>query len=182
MGDIVKLIKRIFKDHPLYISLAAFGVVAVHATLTFLSVIPNTWAGVLAKDTSVAVTLFLGTAAASAILAGFAGVVVVFGLTADGERFRIFRIESGKRLQSNWTSTSLAGFTAAGLSLASSILMVNGPDFLAPWVFEMSLFLMAHGTVRTIWILRELVTVVRNQDLVWSKEKLTRKITADSFK
>ena len=178
----MKLMKRILKDRPLYISLVAFGFVMVHTALTLLNIIPNVWAGVLAKDASVAVTLFLGTAAASAILAGFAGVVVVFGLTADGDRFRIFRVESGQRLQSNWTSTSLAGFTAAGLSLASSVLVVNGPAFLAPWVFEMSLFLMAHGAVRTIWILRELVTVVRNQDLAWSKERMTRKITADSFK
>lgn len=178
----MKHVKRILKDHPLYVSLVAFGCVAVHTALTLLNFIPNVWAGVLAKDVSVAVTLFLGTAAASAILAGFAGVVVVFGLTADGERFRVFRVESGKRLRSNWTSTSLAGFTAAGLSLGSSIFVVNGPAFLAPWLFEMSLLLMAHGAARTIWILRELVTVVRNQDLVWSKERLTRKITADSFK
>lgn len=174
--------KRVLKDHPFYVSLVIFAFVTAHTTITLLNIIPNIWTGVLAKNASVAVTLFLGTAAASAILAGFAGVVVVFGLTANGERFRIFRVESGQRLQSNWTSTSAAGFTAAGLSLASSILIVNGPAFLAPWVFEMSLFLMAHGALRTIWILRELVTVVRNEDLAWSKERLTRKITADSFK
>ncbi|WP_455834121.1 hypothetical protein [Pseudarthrobacter siccitolerans] len=173
---------RILRDHPIYVS-GSFGVlVMAHAYLSLHGLIPNIWVGVLAKEASVSVTLFLGTAAAAAILAGFAGVVVVFGLTAEGERFRAFRVTSGVRLRSNWTSTSLAGFTAAGLSLASSICTVNGPVWLAPWLFELSLLLMFHGALRTVWILRSLVTVVRNQDLEWAREKMTRKITADSFK
>lgn len=178
----MKAVLRILKDHPLVISSLSLALVGVHATLTWLNVLPNIWGGVLAKDPSVGVTLFLGTAAAAAILAGFAGVVVVFGLTADGEKFRVFRVVSGARLRSNWTSTSLAGFAAAGLSLASAVCIVNGPTFIAPWIFELSLLLMAHGAARTVWILRELVTVVRTEDLAWSKERMTRKITADSFK
>lgn len=178
----MKAARRVLQDHPLAISLLSVVIVSAHTVLALTGRVPNVWEGVLAKDPSVGVTLFLGTAAAAAILAGFAGVVVVFGLTAEGERFRVFRIASGARLRSNWTSTSLAGFAAAGLSLASAICIVNGPVFIAPWIFELSLFLMAHGALRTIWILRELVTVVRTEDLQWSKEKMTRKITADSFK
>lgn len=178
----MKAVLRIVRDHPIYISASSSVLVLAHACLTLLGLIPNVWVGVLTKEASVSVTLFLGTAAAAAILAGFAGVVVVFGLTADGDRFKAFRVTSGARLRSNWTSTSLAGFAAAGLSLASSVCAVNGPVWLAPWFFELSLFLMAHGALRTIWILRELVTVVRNEDLEWSREKMTRQITVDSFK
>jgi hypothetical protein len=178
----VQQLKRILRDRPLYVSVFVLILVALHVFLTLLGVLPNLWAGVLAKDPSVNVTLFLGTAAAAAILAGFAGVVVVFGLTAEGDRFRVFRVAAGKSLRGNWTSTSLAGFAAAGLSLTASIFAVNGPAVAAPWVFELSLFLMVHGALRTIWILRELVTVVRNEDLLWTKQKGTREITLESFK
>ena len=88
--------------------------------------------GPWAQEDSVTVTLFLGTAAAAAILAGFAGVAVVFGLTADGDRVSVFRLEAGKSLRGTWTSTSLAGFAAAGLSLGAAITVVNGRMSLPP--------------------------------------------------
>ena len=170
------------QDHPLYVSLSIFAAVAAQAALTWLGQLPNMWAGTLAQEDSVTVTLFLGTAAAAAILAGFAGVVVVFGLTADGDRFRVFRLEAGKSLRGKWTSTSLAGFAAAGLSPGAAIAVVNGPDVAAPWLFELSLLLMAHGALRTVWILRELIVVVRNEDMVWSKEKGTRQVNERTFR
>lgn len=75
----------------------------------------------------------------------------------------------------------LAGFAAAGLSLGAAITVVNGPDVAAPWLFELSLLLMAHWALRTVWILRELIVVVRNEDMVWGKEKAIRQVKKGRF-
>lgn len=93
------------QDHPLYVSLSILAAVAAQAALTWMGQLPNLWAGTLAQEDSVTVTLFLGTAAAAAILAGFAGVVVVFGLTADGDRpsgWRRGRASGATGLRHRW--------------------------------------------------------------------------------
>lgn len=152
------------KDHPWIITAFAFLIVATHWFLVYREVLPSPW-DAYEVDSNQAVSIFLGSASASAIVAGFAGVVVVFGLTAQGRKFRELRVNAGRSLGRNWTSSSVSGFVAAGLSLFAALLASLGDFTWSPWLFEWSLLLLIHGTARIIWLLRVLMSAVAQQDI-----------------
>lgn len=155
-------IKGLAQDHPKVITALLIVAVLVHAILTFYGLIDNTWASFLESGSTISV--YLAACSVAAIVAGFAGVVVTFGLTASGERFRVLRASAGKHLGDNWASTSISGFTAAGLGLLAAILDASGLAYLGPWIFELSLLILIHGTVRVIWLLINLGDITGSGD------------------
>lgn len=168
--------KRIFgrltgylQDHPIIVSALAILLVGAHILFVLTELIGNTWEPLtISSDKGIAI--YLGAASAASIVAGFAGVVVVFGLTASGDRFRQLRIQGSRSLARNWTSASVSGFTAAGISLGAAVLAGIGMEVVSPWLFEWSMLLLLHGTIRIIWLLRSLMKVVQAEDFSADRE------------
>lgn len=163
----------LLQDHPIVITCLAFVAVAVHWSLVTFGRLENTW-GPLLTSTDSGIAIYLGSASAAAIVAGFAGVVVVFGLTAGGSRFRQLRLEGSGSLTRNWTSASISGFAAAGLSLAAAVLSGIDLGVISPWLFEWSMLLLIHGTVRIMWLLRALMGVVYAEDAAADRASKTK--------
>lgn len=176
----MKRLGGLIQDHPALVSLTAFIVVAAHATLVVLEKLPNSWEP-LTKTVDVGISIYLGAASAAAIVAGFAGVVVVFGLTATGVRFRQLRLQGAASLSRNWTSASVSGFAAAGLSLAAAVLAGVGANDWSPWLFEWSMLLLLHGTVRIIWLLRSLMDVVHTEDQAADRSANEQSVSSKDF-
>lgn len=174
-------IRAVVKNYPVLITIALIILVSTHAVLTFTGTIPDTWHALLGQQTEDILAIYLGASSAAAIVAGFAGVVVIFGLTANGERFRILRATAGDRLGDNWTSTSVSGFSAAGLCLLASVFHAAGLSIVGPWLFELGLLLLIHGTIRIIWLLRELMKVVTRDDEDALRKAEERPLSPDSF-
>jgi hypothetical protein len=111
------------------------------------------------------ITIFLGVAAASAIIAGFAGVVLVFAIGSPAKRIRQFRTSAGKRLQDLWIVVVAEPFVATLLSLMACVTQMTSGKVIAPWILEAGLVLLAHSAARILWLLRELVQIVAADDI-----------------
>lgn len=120
-------------------------------------------------------SLALGVAAVAAMVGGFAGVVVVFGLSSEDERFRLVRINASTSLRSNWMSivtTPLAAAFGAILAAGFATALWAGA---AIWILEVCFLLAAHGAVRLVVLLNELVRVVHFADEAAQKAANTLK-------
>ncbi|TFC90104.1 hypothetical protein E3T24_00190 [Cryobacterium sp. TmT2-59] len=157
-------------DNPWAINAVCALLVTIHAVTTGLGKVPNVWKDFLDADRGLQASIYLGLLGGAAIVAGFAGVVVVFGLSATSIRFRQLRISGGKSLAANWASTSSSGLSATGLSLLASILVPTALLFIAPWLFELAILFIVHSSVRLIWLLRSIIEVVRIDDIAIMRE------------
>ncbi|MGH4013630.1 MAG: hypothetical protein ACRDSL_06785 [Pseudonocardiaceae bacterium] len=127
----------------------------------------NPFKGLHADDvdtTSVAVTLYLGTAGAAAIVAGLAGVILVFVIGSPSPRLRQFRDAAGEPLRKTWTTVVAEPFAATFLGILAAITQTTSGRTAAPWLFELAIVLLVHGTLRLLWLLREMVAIVRADD------------------
>ena len=79
------------------------------------------------------------------------------------------RIAAGDALVDNWMSISYSGFLSAGCALFASLSRMMADAWLAPWFFEASILFCIHGVLRLLWLLKQLIKVVRDVD---SKEAL----------
>lgn len=175
----MKRLGALLQDHPKIVSITLLSLVVIHYLLTLWGVVPNTWEGLLTDESRISV--YLAACTVAAIVAGFAGVVVTFGLTARGDRFRTLRVQAGRALGDNWTSTSISGFVAAGLSLAAAILDASGLGGVSPWLLELSLLILTHGTIRIVWLLRELADTMRIEDEDKLEDKQKKTVSKGDF-
>lgn len=152
------------QDQPAKLSVIATILVLAHAVLTHFGLVPAIWAGLIDAERQDALALYLGVAGSASLVAGFSGVVIVFGLTAGGTRFQVFRARSGQALRSNWISTMAASFAAAGLSLAAAVSNFIGAQSLAPWIVELALLLLFHSALRLLWLMKRLMNLVKSND------------------
>lgn len=109
--------------------------------------------------------IYLGLAGVAAICGGFAGVIIVFGLTPTSDLFRKFRIETGDRLAANWTSIFTNSFLAAALAIIAAIGEVLNFHIAGGFIFGAGCLLLFHSSMRSIWILQQLLTLVHNDDV-----------------
>jgi hypothetical protein len=170
-----------FQDRPFATSGVIALLVTVHAVAGSIwldSLVPYTE---LASpgNTGTAVTLYLGTAAASAIVAGFAGVVIVFAVGSPLGRLKRFRHEAGGRLRANWLIVMVEPLTATLLGILASVLQLTGGRVVAPWFFELAICLLIHGASRLVWILGELIKIVGADDE--ESERAKRKVPLDDL-
>ncbi|MBT2536287.1 hypothetical protein [Arthrobacter sp. ISL-69] len=154
----------LIQDRPAVLSGLAPVLVLMHAILTRFALLPDVWSGLVTAERPDALALYLGVAGSSSLVAGFSGVVIVFGLTAGGSRFQLFRARSGQALRSNWISTMAASFAAAGLSLAAAVANFVGAQWLAPWIVELALLLLLHSALRLLWLMKRLMNLVKTND------------------
>lgn len=123
--------------------------------------------------------LCLSVTSVSAVAAGFAGVVIVFGLQNGSVRFRRFRWAGGRRLIGNWMAVIGTPIAASFLSLAAALELNLGKAAVARWLFEASVCLLLHTSVRMLWLLHALAKVVAADDD--TEEKASRRVDPDVF-
>lgn len=158
------------QDHPWSINLVLLVLVVIHAVPSVPGWLRNVWQPLIEADPALASALYLSFVGAAAIVAGFAGVVVIFGLSGTSDKFRQFRVEGKEPLARNWTSTFASGFIAAALSLAAAVCSIAGAANLAPWFFELAVLISIHGTLRLMWLMRGLVHAVTADDTLKERE------------
>lgn len=120
--------------------------------------------GSFSLDPSLVSAVYLGLSAVAAISAGFAGVIIVFGLTSESIVFRNFRKKSGNRLAANWTSVIASAFLASALSLAAALIQLLDRPFVANILFELGCLLLLHSAIRSVWVMRLLLQLVSVDD------------------
>jgi hypothetical protein len=118
--------------------------------------------------------VYVGLGSVAAICGGFAGVIIVFGLTPTSDLFRRFRISAGERMSANWISIITNAFFAAGVAIAAAVLEVLNFHTVGVFVFGTGCLLLIHSFLRSIWILRQLLTLVRNDDRAARNQALGR--------
>jgi hypothetical protein len=103
----------------------------------------------------------------------------VFGLQSESSRFRRFRWAGGGRLIGNWMAVIGTPIVASFLSLAATVgVDVNYPT-LARWLFEASIALLLHTSLRVLWLLRALANVVAADDD--QEERNSKRVSTDVF-
>ena len=108
--------------------------------------------------------LATGVAGVAAMVGGFAGVVVVFGLSSNDARFREVRLKASTSLRRNWTSIVTTPLFAAFGAIGSAALATSRHETSSLWVLEACVILAAHGALRLVVLLSALVKVVHASD------------------
>ena len=153
------------KDYPQWVSLIVAGVVAAHGFASWRWNWLSPYKALTRDDqVSTAVAIFAGTAGAAALVAGFAGVVLVFTIGAPGPRLRTFRYRGGGSLRRNWIVVVAEPFVSTLLGLVAAVTATTSGRPVAPWLFELAVALLAHAATRLVWILHELVQIVAVDD------------------
>ena len=155
------------KDKPSLVTLLIILLIVVQIILIKCGIIVD-FSEMLRKSDK-ANDLYLAMLSVAALQASFAGVIVVFGLSTQPQAFRNLRIAAGDAPVDNWMSISYSGFLSAGCALFASLSSMMADTWLAPWFFEASILFCIHGVVRLLWLLKQLIKVVRDVD---SKEAL----------
>lgn len=166
-------IRRLLQERPQRLNAIIVCFVGTQFLLTAAGYLPNVWDGLL-LNIELSRDIYIAVTAAGAMMAGFAGVVVIFGLTSGSERFRRFRHRASGSLQRTWSTVSSAGFWSMGLGFSCLLLSAGNLDRTATWLLEVALLLLAHSSVRLIWILNVLVGIVAVDDEVADKAQRTR--------
>lgn len=154
--------KAKIQDHPGIVTAGILVPVCIHGAVGLK------WPGITLlpaiSDQTEIWQLYLGISGLAAMIAGFAGVVVVFAMTPGIGRLRRLRVKGGKRLEANLLSPVTTSFFAAFLAAGAATLEAAGASTPAVWMFEAGLLVSAHGALRLLWLLQALVAVVRAQD------------------
>ncbi|MCZ2827733.1 hypothetical protein O2W14_02630 [Modestobacter sp. VKM Ac-2986] len=108
-------------------------------------------------------TLHLGVAALAAMVGGFSGVVIIFGL-GDSTRLRRLRQSGGRRLHANWISVIAVAFAGAFLAVGCAGLALGGQPEPSLWIGMFAFLLTGHGAVRLVWLLGALAQVTHGED------------------
>jgi len=119
---------------------------------------------ILAQNSQTRQDIYLGTLGAAAIVSGFSGVVSVFGLTSDSERFVRFRVQAGIALQNNWSNVVSAGLLGMAFALAAAITDALTASRVATGLFALSCCFLLENAVRTVWLMKKLIGVTAESD------------------
>ncbi|MCR6647761.1 MAG: hypothetical protein NVV70_06330 [Cellulomonas sp.] len=168
---------RWMQDKPIVVTVALTILVVAHAVVAGHWAPTDIWAPLVALEASVSATLYVGLAGLAVAAAGFAGVIVIFGLEAQSERFLIFRIVGARPLRASWLSVVATSFGAAALALTAAVIAFLNHPGVSPWLFELAILLLAHATFRLLWLLTKLTHVVQQEDS--AKLRTQRKIPLD---
>jgi hypothetical protein len=124
-------------------------------------------------------SLAIGVAGVAAMVGGFAGVVVVFGLSSNDVRFRKVRVKASTSLRRNWMSIVTTPLAAAFGAVIAATLASATWTGAALWVLEVCVLLALHGALRLVVLLSELVKVVHAGDE--AEEISANTIDVDAF-
>lgn len=187
MGKVNEIKQKIFGpaigwavDKPGATNLLLLGLVTVHAVASLIWPVANIWS-LIFPEGSEPTAVSLAVVGTGALLAGFAGVVVVFGLQGTSERFRRLRRSGGDELKENWSSMSSSGFWTMAVALASSLAFSATWNLPGGLLLELSLLVLGHGSIRLMWMLGNLVEVVSADDQLADVKDRTRKTEDQPF-
>lgn len=155
----------ILRAHPRSIDAFLLMVTAVQAWLVHKGTLPDLWGALPSATNPERVEgLYASALGAAAVVSGFSGVVVVFALTANGQRFQRLRVRGGKALKANWMSATNSGFIAVFAFTFATVASLIGIGQLAPYLFQAGSLLLAHSSLRLLWLLGELSEIVVAED------------------
>ena len=178
----LRKVSGLFVDFPIAVSIVLVALVFGHLWLsqTFPRInIAAALAGSSLSDPRDTLTsLSLGVAGVSAMVGGFAGVVVVFGLGSENDRFRLLRQGGGRRLRASWISVVLSSFAAAFAAVVSAVMVVGFGIEPGMWVLEGCLLFAAHGAIRLTALLAGLAGIVDQSDKDADRAKRTTSIAS----
>ena len=160
----MRRLAKLVGDHPWFVSLVLVAAVAAHALVVRAGLLSNPWVTVTDQTVDSQVSLHLGLAGVAAVVAGFAGVVVVFVLQSASPRFRRFRQLAPRGVRSTSLSIVAAPMGSAVLALACGLLVMGGYGTLAMWGFELGLLVLFHGLLRTMAFFRSMIKLVQYDD------------------
>lgn len=158
------------KDDPGKVNLALCVIVLLHWLLDALPDFPHIWHGLIEASVDQQSSIFLAILSVSAMVAGFAGVVVVFGLSTV-DILRKLRASAGKALTRNWISVSNAGFLGTGLALIAVLVLYSPLKHAAVWFFELAILICLNGILRLLWLLKSLIKLVQADDIKKEQEE-----------
>lgn len=166
-------------DRPAHVALILTALVAAHAVLStvFLPVVNPYKSFGTDPNAGTAVTIYLGLAAAAAIVAGFAGVIIIFTIGSEAHRVRIFRLKAGQVLHRTWVTVVVEPLLATFLGIVAAVTQLTSGKVAAPWLFELGVVLLAHGSLRLLWLLHELIEIVHADDQ--TSDGSTQEVPAD---
>lgn len=155
-------------DYPFATTLLIVALVGAHFVASILwpevnvaSALARTRAG---DEQALLSELSIGVAGVSAMVGGFAGVVVVFGLGTETDHFRLLRTSGGSRLRANWLSVVMSSFAAAFGAVLAAVTVVAFDATTAMWILELCLLISAHAALRLTALLAGLAGLVDEQD------------------
>lgn len=161
-------------DRPAVVATVLTSLVVTHAVLA------SRWewltpykAIAQAEILSTTVTIYLITAAAAALVASLAGVIIVFVVSAQTPRVRVFRRTAGPELRRTWIAVVAEPFVATFLGVIAAVTQTTAGGYVAPWMFELAVVLLAHSSLRLVLLLRELVDIVAADDDVFEQDAHT---------
>ncbi|WP_128383022.1 hypothetical protein [Mycobacteroides abscessus] len=166
------------------IIITAFLVVATasYRVLVWRQILPPFLEHTLANtELSVSVAIALGLASVAAIAAGFAGAIIVFGISADSAIMRSFRAKTEHLLRPNWKSVIGSAFMSAILGLFCAYFLAADWIWLAAPALALGTLLLLHSIIRMIWLFGVLLSLVTTQDQK-NVRKTRRRSTADVFR
>lgn len=156
---------RMFRDFPRLTSTVLGVVVIGHLFLARRLDALDLPGQLLAASTPEALlAIALGVAGLAALVGGFAGVVIVFGVGTEHPRFRLLRQRGGGPLAANWISVVVDALLSAFMAITAAVTIAAGQGRAGLWLAEVALLLAAHGSIRLVWLLSQLVRVVGAHD------------------
>jgi hypothetical protein len=173
---------KLLETKPFSVTLTVGGIAVVWRVLVWKEKAPPVIEEVLAKtEPDVSVAIALGLASVAAIAAGFAGAIIIFGISADSPIMRAFRAKTSDYLKANWKSVIGSSFLSAIVGLACAFALAAEWFWLAAPLLVFGLLLLIHSIVRMVWLFGVLLTLVSTQDQKDAK-KGRRRSTAEVFK
>lgn len=171
-------VRAILEDRPFFITLMMLLAIIVHAIVAELYDIPSPVECLLKEmGDEKGVSVVLGLSAVAAIAAGFAGAIIVFGISGDSKIMRRFRLKTAHALRANWVSVIGSSFLSAVLSLiASSFIAVHWFELAAP-IVAFGFLLLIHSLIRMMWLFGVLLNLVATQDHRDDRQDRTRTLS-----
>lgn len=177
---LVRRVGAFLEDWPEVVNLLLLVLVAGHwRAATRWESFPNPLASIASAENIL--DLYLGILAFSSLLAGFAGIVVVFAMAPESESLRRLRELGGSRLAANWVSPVTCSITGAVGAVGASVTLLAGHPKVAAWVIEATMLVILHGLVRMLWLLRSLINIVSKEDASTSSQAPTPTVDVGSI-
>lgn len=173
--EVVSAVRGRLEDHPRLVNLMILGLAVVLTKL-----VHERWRFIIQLLERDGLNLALGMLSLAGIMAGFVGVVVVFGLQASAPVFVRFRVEAGSSLGRNWLVLISTGFWAAGAAMLSAVAYSMDRFTVGAGALFLSTLLCLHAALRMFWLVRVLIDAVRLDDQEKSAPART-KFTSDRY-
>jgi hypothetical protein len=165
------------RDRPQVGLSVLLGLVVAHSVVSIWLRWLNPYKSFEDPNSSNPITIYLGLASASAIIAGFAGVVLVFAVGSPAQRIRQFRTSAGEPLQRLWLTVVAEPFAATFISLLACVTQLTSGHLVAPWLMEAGFVLLGHSAMRLLWLLWAVVKIVAADDIEVTRDENSVAVT-----